>query len=106
MQALQNGGSIMDVVNSISALKDSVTGIDTLLKDKTFATEVGSTISEALTAYYNQGGDSGGSGGGSGSGSGRGGSIKSGGYSSSGGNSHVDTVTTPTLTDPATTVDT
>lgn len=70
MQALQNGGSIMDVVNSISALKDSVTGIDTLLKDKSFATEVGNTISEALTSYYNQGGGSGSSGGGSGSGSG------------------------------------
>lgn len=58
MTALQDGKSILDVVNSIMTLKDSVTGIDELLKSKSFAQEVGSTISQALTAFYNNRGQS------------------------------------------------
>ena len=58
MTALQDGKSILDVVNSILTLKDSVTAIDELLKSKSFAQEVGSTISQALTAFYNSRGQS------------------------------------------------
>ena len=68
MTALQDGGTIMDVVDSIFNLKDAVSEIDELLRDKNFAQEVGNTISQVLTSYlYNQGsGGSGGSGGGGG----------------------------------------
>ena len=70
MTALQDGGSIMDVVDSIFNLKDAVSEIDELLRNKSFAQEVGNTISQVLTSYlYNQGsGGSGGSGGGGGGG--------------------------------------
>ena len=90
MTALQDGGTIMDVVDSIFNLKDAVSEIDELLRDKNFAQEVGNTISQALTSYlYNQGsGGNKNSGGGSGSNSS---SKGGGGTSGSNNNTKPDT---------------
>ena len=73
MTAMQNGGTIMDVVNSIFSLRDSIPDIDSLLKNDEYYSKIGSTISQALQEYYNQ--DSGGSGSSSSSSGGGGGSY-------------------------------
>ena len=70
MTAIQNGGTIMDVVNSIFTLRDSIPDIDALLKNDEYYSKIGSTISQALQEYYNQdsgGGESSSTGGGGGS---------------------------------------
>lgn len=74
MTAMQNGGTIMDVVNSIFTLRDSIPDIDALLKDDEYYSKIGSTISQALTEYYNSKADGSGSSSGSSSG-GSGGNI-------------------------------
>ena len=53
MEAVSEGKSILDVIDTIDLLKGSVVEIDKTLKDKSFAESVGSTISQALTKYLN-----------------------------------------------------
>ena len=53
MEAISEGKSILDVIDTIDLLKGSVVEIDKTLKDKSFAESVGSTISQALTKYLN-----------------------------------------------------
>ena len=51
MTALQDGGTIMDVVESIIELKNSITGIDELLQDENFKESVGTGFSKALIEW-------------------------------------------------------
>ena len=66
MEAISEGKSILDIIDTIDLLKGSIVEIDKTLKDKSFAESVGSTISQALTKYLN-GASSSYAGGGSGS---------------------------------------
>lgn len=69
MTATTDGGTIMDVVNSIFDLKDSIPDIDSTLQNHDFAEDVGTGVSRALTEYFGSkdtdkgGGGSGGGGG-------------------------------------------
>lgn len=87
MTALQDGGTIMDVVESVFSLQDTVLEIDKLLRNKDYYTEVGNTISTALKEFYNSGKD----GGGASSGNGSGGSSNNNKTQSTGGPNKSDT---------------
>ena len=49
--ALDKSGTMMNIVNSITTLADSITYVDGLLKDGSFYSKVGTSLSEALYAY-------------------------------------------------------
>ena len=69
MSATTGGGTIMDVVESIFSLRDSMPDIDATLQNHDFANDVGTGVSRALAEYFGST-DSGGSGGGAGGGGG------------------------------------